>query len=435
MEQWMQGLLTVIAEMLCCKMFFESFGRRRDEEHTIKNALIIITLIILEYLVVELLQKNMLVKAIFINLIIAILMWLYLKIRPVKAVVLTMLYYGLVLAIDYLVVLLLLLFWGSASRMDEHYAAGWGLAVVLSRMLLVLSVMLIRQCIGRKYSVPLRERDWLKFLFFPVFSVGIVIAMVNTVGGIENQQTQNIFYVIALGLVGMNFVVFYLMHGIMQREHTIREHEIFRLQVQNQTDAYRTVLENARKQRKRTHEYKNQILCIDSLLRNKQYDKLEEYVAEIGSSIQEEEVFNTNHAIVNAILNTKYREAVSKGILFVPIMNDLAKIPLSDEDVVVILSNLLNNAIEACEKCTDEKWIKVKMMREDDLLVIAVRNTYTGELRREGERIVTMKKQEEEHGIGIDNIIETIEKYDGSYVIQTENQEFFFSIVIPDEEE
>lgn len=431
---WIQGLPIVIVEMLCCKMFFESFGRRRDEENAIKNALIIIALFILEYLVVELLQKNMVLKSVLSNLIIVVLMWAYLKIKPLKSLVLTMLYFGLVLVIDYLVVLLLLLFWGSASQMDEHYAAGWGLAVVLSRMLLVVSVMLIRQCIGRKYSVPLRERDWLKFLFFPVFSVGILIAMVNTVGGIENQQTQEIFYVVALGLVGMNFVVFHLLHDILQREHTIYEHEIFRLQTQRQTDTYRSVLENARKQRKRAHEYKNQILCIDSLLRNKQYDKLEEYVAEIGSSIQEEEVFNTNHAIVNAILNTKYREAVSKGILFVPIMNDLSKIPLSDEDVVVILSNLLNNAIEACEKCIGEKWIKVKMVREDDLLVISVRNTYTGELLHEGERIVTTKKKAEEHGIGIDNIIATIEKYNGDYVIQTENHEFFFSIVIPDEE-
>lgn len=78
--------------------------------------------------------------------------------------------------------------------------------------------------------------------------------------------------------------------------------------------------------------------------------------------------------------------------------------------------------------------MKVKMVRDDDLLVISVRNTYTGELRREGERIVTTKKKEEEHGIGIDNIIATIEKYNGDYVIQTENHEFFFSIVIPDEE-
>ena len=43
-------------------------------------------------------------------------------------------------------------------------------------------------------------------------------------------------------------------------------------------------------------------------------------------------------------------EAISKNIVFVFKVNDLSKIVIKDEDLVVILANLLNNAIEACEK-------------------------------------------------------------------------------------
>ena len=40
---------------------------------------------------------------------------------------------------------------------------------------------------------------------------------------------------------------------------------------------------------------------------------------------------------------------------------------MCDEDIVVILSNLLNNAIEACEKCSGKKFMKMKLVKEKDL--------------------------------------------------------------------
>ena len=61
-----------------------------------------------------------------------------------------------------------------------------------------------------------------------------------------------------------------------------------------------------------------------------------------------------NHVIVNAILNTKYQESEDKGIVFVVKINDLSHAKIQDEDMVIILSNLLNNAIEACQSCTDK---------------------------------------------------------------------------------
>ena len=49
---------------------------------------------------------------------------------------------------------------------------------------------------------------------------------------------------------------------------------------------------------------------------------------------------------------------------------------MKDEDVVTILANLLNNAIEACEACEDKKVIKFKFFKEDDKIIIAVKNTF-----------------------------------------------------------
>ncbi len=166
----------------------------------------------------------------------------------------------------------------------------------------------------------------------------------------------------------------------------------------------------------------------------KQYVKLEEYVKGICGRLDKElDAIDTNHIIVNAILNTKYREAEENGIVFVLRVNDLSDLRIKDEDIVTILSNLLINAVEACKKCERNKRIlKLKFVKEDGMIKIGVRNTYSNPILYENGEIKSTKLvRTEEHGVGIKNIIEIIEKYDGSYVIKNENQEFYFSMIIP----
>ena len=223
-----------------------------------------------------------------------------------------------------------------------------------------------------------------------------------------------------------------MINDILKREIRVRESELFRLRAKNQTDMYRSVSENFVKQRKITHEYKNRILCIESLINAGNYEELKNYIKNISGHLSvEPDYIKTNNVIVDAILNSKYRETLEKGIIFIFQLNDLSKINLSDEDIVVILSNLLSNAIEACEKCSGKKVIKLKFVQEGDNIIISVKNTYNGKLEIKDGEIQTSKLYEsDEHGIGIKNIIDVIEKYQGSYTIQNDKEEFYFSILI-----
>lgn len=71
-------------------------------------------------------------------------------------------------------------------------------------------------------------------------------------------------------------------------------------------------------------------------------------------------------------------------------------------------------------------------MREDEFIVLSVKNTYNQPIIYNDNEIVTSKNVEPEmHGIGIKNIIQIVEKYNGEYVIKNEDDEFSFSIIIP----
>jgi sensor histidine kinase regulating citrate/malate metabolism len=278
------------------------------------------------------------------------------------------------------------------------------------------------------------DTEWLRFLFFPVFTIAVISAMLSVFDYVQTVEQANLLFVVAFGMVGMNILVFYLINDIVEREVQMHENQIFQIQAKNQLKMYRSISENFDNQKRKTHEYKNQISCIESLLEKKQYAKLEEYVKKIyGSLNSEPDAINTNHVIVNAVLNTKYKEADENGIVFVLRVNDLSQLRMDDEDIVTILSNLLENAVEACKKCeSGKRIIKLKIVNEDGMIKIGVKNTFRNPVCYENGEIKSTKTlQTEEHGVGIKNIIGVIEKYNGSYVIKNDDEEFYFSIVIP----
>lgn len=433
MLNYIQGVMLTVLEMLCCKVFFETFAKKRSDIDKWKNFGIILGLIVFVYSIALLFYNHFFLKQILVIIVIAIFMILYLEMHFRKALILSLLFESLLLSIDYFTLWLNVSFFYSIAEInDSHYVGGY-LVAVLAKVLLFMMVLIIRKKIGGKSSDVLMNREWFRFIFFPIFTIFTITALLITSGSIKNQNQESVFLVIAFCLAGMNIIVFYLINDILKRETKLRENKIFQIQTQNETNMYRSIFENFDKQRKRTHEYKNQIMCIESLLTKKSYDELEEYVRKVSGRFHTDlDYIKTNNVIVDAILNSKYKEILEKNIIFIFKINDLSEINICDEDIVVILSNLLNNAIEACEKCHDKKVIKMKFVKEKNCVIISVKNTYNGEfIIRDGEIQTSKKDEMNEHGIGLKNIIEVITKYQGSYVIKNNKNEFYYSIIIP----
>lgn len=426
------NVLMILFEVFCCKIFYEIFGKVRYKGWI--NAVQLILLIGSVYGVARGLENIFVLKQIVIIILFAAFMFWHMKISIKKSLILAVLYQGLLLIVDYIAFLIYSSgLFSNGESTGLQYMLENVLVVLWGKVLLYFSVLIIKKKFGEKSTEMLADSEWLKFLFFPIFTIAIIVAMFSGFGYTETTEQIYFLFIIAFGMAGMNILEFYLINDIIEREIKLHENEIFQIQVKNQTEMYRSISENFDGQKRKTHEYKNQIVCIESLLGNRKYQELEKYVKEIYGHLDKElDAINTNNVIVNAILNTKYQEADAKGIVFVFRVNDLSQIRIKDEDVVTILSNLLNNAIEACEKCDDKKVIKLKFVNEDEMIIIAVKNTFSHPICYENGEIKSSKiSRAEEHGIGIKNIIKTIEKYNGSYIIEDNKNEFYFSIIIP----
>ncbi|PXV93811.1 GHKL domain-containing protein [Lachnotalea glycerini] len=433
MYLYLQSFLIVVLETFCCKIFFEAFGDKRSKHNVWKYYGQLTLMIFIIYLSAVYLADFFIIKQVLVISFIALVFYNYINVRIKTAVVLSVLFQSLLLVGDYLSYSIIKVLSLNNCILERHYLTSSNLVIVVCKISLFLLVIAIKKNISNVSTEILGDWEWLRFLFFPIFTIGTITAMISSFGTIENQKQANVLIIIALGLIGMNITVFYLVADIIERELKIHQNNIFEMQVKNQTSMYQSISENFDKQKRKTHEYKNQIICIESLIRNKKYSELECYVKEIGGNLSRElDAIDTNNVIVNAILNTKYQEAIEKNIVFVFKINDLSKIQISDEDLVIILSNLLNNALEACERCIDKRILKLKLIMEEDNIIISVKNTYQDPIDIDNGEIKTTKwEHKEEHGNGIKNIIITIEKYNGSYIINNNQNEFYFSIIIP----
>lgn len=429
MGYYILGFITTIIEAICCLLFYDAFSEKRYKDRGINLFLGALTVGVFITAVFTL-DNYMVVKLLALIVAITLIMTLSKKLVLWKSFVIAMLYYGLIGAID-------ILFYISYMALIDNFhvpdsGINWSLATILSKLADFLAVIIIKKHVSKGDSTyNLKGSEWLRFIVFPVFTVGMILAMMSDTQVIGDAHLENVYLLFAIGLVLITVAAFYLICDIVKRERRIREDDLFREKVKNQTEMYRSVYDNYEVQRKRAHEYKNQIMCMEALLQKKEYAELEKYITEIGGKLTDADSnINTNNTLIDAIINTKYREMEEQGILLVMKFNEMSDLWMDDEDVVVILSNLLNNAIEACEKC-EEKTVKMKLMKESDDIIISVRNTYNGKIVMKGDEIQTSKNDKAEHGLGIKNVIEAVEKYGGSYSINHDEKEFAFSICIP----
>lgn len=429
MMDYLQNIILIVLEILCCKIFYETFGVKRYK--VCVNLILTVVLSGVILLTVFLLANKFIERQISLIIVISIFMFWSIKISFPKSVILAFLFQSLLLAIDYVIVSMNSKIFSGRDMIEEHYYIQGILVVILGKVILLLCVLLIRKQFGKKSTEMLVDTEWIRFLIFPIFTIAVLSAMATAFNHVETSEQANVLLIIAFGMVGMNIIVFHLINDIIAREIKLHENKAFYLQAKGQIDMYRSISENFDNQKRKTHEYKNQILCIESLLAKKHYEELEGYINGIHGSLNKElDSINTNNVIVNTILNIKYQEAREKGIVFVFRINDLSDIGISDDDIITVLSNLLDNAIEACEGCTDKKVIWMKFVKEHDNVIIAVKNTFNHVIHHENGEIRTTKiSQKDEHGVGIKNIIRIIEKYGGEYIIKDKDNLFLFSIM------
>ncbi len=266
-------------------------------------------------------------------------------------------------------------------------------------------------------------RSGLYFLFPGTSFVMLVLLLYMTTG----KSASEMMIATACGLIfAANVAVLYLLERM---EKTVENQErvlALEQQLQFQAKNMEAASQLYTAQRHKVHDFRAHLNILQGLLENQKYDAAEQYLNSVTQE-QTDRLFlvNSHHAILDALFNTKATEAIQKGIDIDFELNDLSALPFDVSDMVVLFSNLLDNAIEACEKIEGDRVIRVSAVLKQSFL-FSVRNT-TLPVEIKNDTIQTTKPNASLHGFGLSNIKLILNKYHADFVMDYEDGWFQFT--------
>ena len=275
---------------------------------------------------------------------------------------------------------------------------------------------------------PLHPKWMLLVSFFPLTSLFMLIALFLICRD-QRELTQPVaFFCIFLGIA--NVAIVYVV-SLIERDTEVKQQiNILSQQMEIQTASILALDKAYRQQRRTTHDFQNHLCTISDLLSQKAYEAAAKYVQEL-SQTQTSRILivNTHHPIIDAILNQKYQTAVESQIEMQFCINDLSSIQLSASELVVLLSNLLDNAIEACRRVDAERLIRCTIL-ENDGFFLSIRNTSLP-VRITEHGIATTKVSASEHGYGLPSVCRVLDGLHAEYAYNYEAGWFQFTVEIP----
>ena len=305
------------------------------------------------------------------------------------------------------------------------------LAIVLIK---TIQVILFYVLAKKHYNIRMLQRTPLLVLSCAaVLDFSCLLFMFSNLSDF-NAQINNMIIWLAVGLLFILIGIF-LMYEMFIREE-VRNIDLStrlqRLELEShffkELDAIHTDLRTWR------HEYNNNLIALRALIEDGSPEKALEYLDKISvESVRESVMLQIGNPVLDAVVSSKLLRARSQGIdvsiqVVYPESNNI-----EDNDLCAISGNLLDNAIEACERMDEtgqKRFISFSLLVKGKNLVLSILNSYDGEIKRERERFLTVKDKRF-HGIGIQYIDSIVDKYQGHVLREYQDGVFETHVMLP----
>lgn len=162
------------------------------------------------------------------------------------------------------------------------------------------------------------------------------------------------------------------------------------------------------------HDLQNHLAILSQMLEESEDSAIQKYISDLKEKTKSKGIYsNSGNLPIDSIINYKLRNADELGIQATVNVAVPENLNIEIADIVTILGNLLDNAIQAMLKTEEERTLFFKVIYTKGRLFITARNTFDGEVNYQNGKIIS-RKEEANHGYGLKNIENTLKKYNGS---------------------
>ena len=293
---------------------------------------------------------------------------------------------------------------------------------IISGIICIIALLLVRCYLQSKNITLYTKINAINVLLFvPAFLI-ICLARITAIygGEISNEEAAfingiNITKGAVLGILAITlFIVLVIL--VYQKKEMKRLMVLKDKCIREQTEQYKMAMNKERELRRFRHDYNAHMTAISGLLANGEYDKLQEYIKSMGYFKEKFNLVNSGNIITDAVFN-QYKELCDKDNIGFEISGKLPEnFNMAETDLCVLLSNLISNAYEAALKSEKERRIvSVEIRNSDEDIFIDVSNSVNGEVVFKNGLPVTDKPDRKNHGFGVENILEVVER-NGGYI-------------------
>lgn len=295
----------------------------------------------------------------------------------------------------------------------------------LSNFLFYVIIVIIKGFFDQQEERVYQKCRWVILITIPSISSFANVILLR--GKYEHWITVTVIACLFI----INIAFFYLYQIIIRTYEIEIENQSLLLQnkaYQQQLDMIRALEDSLQRAK---HDFKNHLIALEKLTKLNETEELKEYFQKMDQAyFPTGNCISTGNEILDGLINSKLKTLKLIGASIETHIQIPEKIGIDSFDLVVIIGNLLDNAIEALSKQKLGNFY-IEIRYEKGMLFINSRNNYVGEIITKGKVLISTKSESAEvHGIGLNNVKRVVDQYYGEMSIHTENHIFHIHIVM-----
>lgn len=234
-----------------------------------------------------------------------------------------------------------------------------------------------------------------------------------------------------LCFLALELLLFLSLEGTLSSWHRGFEARTELFQREIMSHQYEEVKEIYLNMRGWRHDYHNHLQVMKVQIAQGQLEEMKSYLDDLEQNLEQVDTYvKSGNLMADAVLNSKLSIAGQKGIR----VNCKAVLPaalsVEDVDLCVLLGNLLDNALEACEKIPEEqRFLRIYMVVNRSQLYMSVQNSAREELDFNERNYISTKRGN--HGLGMKRVKALADKYEGYLTLANEPGIFAAEVTLP----
>lgn len=250
----------------------------------------------------------------------------------------------------------------------------------------------------------------------------------------NSEPLKGVRLLSAISMLSMVMLIMFVFYIDKTNKQIKKYLEIENTLKETQKNYYETIIQREKETQKFRHDILNHIICIRELAEQQELESVKEYIDDMQGEIIkiQKQCYKVGNTVIDAILNY-YLQMLDSSVKIKVEGYLIDDISISDVDLCTIFSNIMKNSVEELMRQQNEiKFLNVKIhIGEKDFTLEVLNSVQEKERVVKGTLPLTTKKDKDNHGIGMRNIKETVERNKGVFYWGIAEESFWVKVILP----